>query len=68
MWVGIWFIFKLTFPVFVGEEKHLTRRVDTATVERVLYPIDVAQAAAAPVEGVVPPQVGLEATEVLINA
>ena len=49
---GIRLVLKLDFPVLIGEEQHLTRRVHPATVEFVriedLFRTQVAQAAAAP--------------------
>ena len=59
---GIRFILKLYFPVRVGEEDHLTRCLDPATVELMslqhILGVEVAKTAAAPMQCVVPREVG----------
>ena len=66
--VDIRFIFKLDFPLLVGEEKPIARCVQTATIQFVrlenLPRTEVAQAAAEAVNGVVIREFGHEAPEV----
>ena len=65
---GILLILKLYFPVLVVQENDLTRRVNPGAVQLVrleaLLDSKVAQAAAAPLKGVLSREVGHEAPEV----
>ena len=61
-------ILELDFPILVGEEQPMARRVHNAAVHLVrlqqILGVKMPQAAAAPVEGVFSRQVGHEASEV----
>ena len=66
-WGGIRFVLELHFAILVGEEKHLARCIHPATVEFVRiedrFRPEVAQAAAAPMKGVVAREICHEAPE-----
>ena len=67
-WIGIRFLLEFNFPIGVGEEQHLARRVDTATIQLVRFQhilsVEVSNAAATPAQSVVPRELGHEAPEV----
>ena len=62
---GIPFLFELYFPVRVGEKEDLPHRGSMLVRFQHVLSIEVPQAAAAPVEGVVPLQVGQKALKVI---